>query len=278
MADRSGTRSGDDLRAFTILAAMWIRVSWTYRTSFLVMTAASLVITGIDFVAILVMFSNVDQLGGFGLGQIAFLYGATALCLGIGDLVVGNVERLGRHVRLGTFDAMMVRPVGVFAQVCANEFALRRLGRIAQGTAVLLWSLTVADIAWDPARVAMLGSMVACGTAIFVGLFVLGAAFQFVSSDASEVANSFTYGGNTMTQYPLTIYPTEVVKALTFLVPVAFVNWYPALFILDVPDPFGLPGWLRFAAPVAAVVVCSLAALDGEAQVAHGVHQVRRTA
>ena len=273
MADRLGTRSGDDLRAFTILAAMWIRVSWTYRTSFLVMTAASLVITGIDFVAILVMFSNVDELGGFGLGEIAFLYGATAVCLGIGDLVVGNVERLGRHVRLGTFDAMMVRPVGVFAQVCANEFALRRLGRIAQGTAVLLWSLTVVDITWDPARVAMLGSMVACGTAIFVGLFVLGAAFQFVSSDASEVANAFTYGGNTMTQYPLTIYPTEVVKALTFLVPVAFVNWYPALFILDVPDPFGLPGWLRFAAPVAAVVVCSLAALAWRA----GVRRYRST-
>jgi ABC-2 type transport system permease protein len=161
----------------------------------------------------------------------------------------------------------------VFAQVCANEFALRRLGRIVQGTAVLLWSLTVVDITWDPARVAMLGSMVACGTAIFVGLFVLGAAFQFVSSDASEVANAFTYGGNTMTQYPLTIYPTEVVKALTFLVPVAFVNWYPALFILDVPDPFGLPGWLRFAAPVAAVAVCSLAALAWRA----GVRRYRST-
>ena len=93
MADRLAARGGEDLRAFAILAAMWVRVSWTYRTSFLVMTAASLVITGIDFVVILVMFSNVDQLGGFGLGQIAFLYGATALCLGIGDLVVGNVER-----------------------------------------------------------------------------------------------------------------------------------------------------------------------------------------
>jgi ABC-2 type transport system permease protein len=114
---------------------------------------------------------------------------------------------------------------------------------------------------------------VVCGTAIFVGLFVLGAAFQFVSSDASEVANAFTYGGNAMTQYPLTIYPTEVVKALTFLVPVAFVNWYPALFILDVPDPLGLPDWLRFAAPVAAVVVCSLAALGWRA----GVRRYRST-
>jgi ABC-2 type transport system permease protein len=258
-----------DLRAFAVLSAAWIRVSWTYRTSFLVMTFGSFVVTGVDFLAILVMFSNVDVLGGFGLGQIAFLYGATALCLGLGDLVVGNVERIGKQVRMGTFDALMVRPVGLLAQVCAHEFALRRLGRIAQGTAILAWSLTVVDVAWDPARVAMLGSMVVCGTAIFVGLFVLGAAFQFVSNDASEVANAFTYGGNAMTQYPLTIYPTEVVKALTFLVPVAFVNWYPALFILDVPDPIGLPDALRFAAPVAAVVVCSLAALGWRSGVRH---------
>jgi ABC-2 type transport system permease protein len=261
VAERLGTRLAWDLRAFAILAAMWIRVGWGYRTSFVVLTLSSFVITGVDFAAILIMFANVDTLGGFGLGPIAFLYGATSLCLGFADLAVGNVERLGQRIRLGTFDAMMLRPVGVLAQVCADQFALRRVGRIAQGAAVFGWSLTAVQVDWGPARVAMLVSMVVCGTAIFLSLFVLGATFQFVSTDASEAANAFTYGGNTMTQYPLTIYPTEVVKALTFLVPVAFVNWYPALFILDVPDPVGLPDALRFAAPVAAVALCTLAAL-----------------
>ena len=258
-----------DLRAFAILAAMWIRVSWTYRTSFVVLTFSSLVITGVDFVAIVVMFTNVDSLGGFGLGRIAFLYGATALCLGVADLVVGNVERLGRHVRMGTFDAMMIRPVGVLAQVCANEFALRRLGRIAQGTLVFCWSLTVVHVDWTPARVAVAVSMVVSGSLIFGALFVLGATFQFVSNDASEVANAFTYGGNTMTQYPLTIYPTEVVKTLTFLVPVGFVNWYPALFILGIPDPFGLPSALQLAGPVAALVLGVLAAVAWRNGVRH---------
>jgi ABC-2 type transport system permease protein len=262
-------RLRDDVRAFGILAGMWIRVSWTYRTSFLILTATSFVITGVDFVAIVVMFTNVDALGGFGLGEIAFLCGATSVCLGIADLLVGNVERLGRHVRMGTFDAMMIRPVGVLAQVCANEFALRRLGRVTQGALILAWSLTVVRIDWTPARVAMMVSMVVFGTLIFLAFFVLGATFQFVSTDASEVANAFTYGGNTMTQYPLTIYPAEVVKALTFLVPVGFVNWYPALFVLDVPDPFGLPAALQFASPVAALVLCTLAALAWRTGVRH---------
>jgi ABC-2 type transport system permease protein len=261
VAESVRTRTAHDLRAFLVLAGMWVRVSWTYRTSFVVMTVGSFVITAVDFVAIVVMFSNIDRMGGFGLAQIAFLYGATSLSLGICDLVVGNVERIGRLVRLGSFDAMMVRPVGVFAQVCANEFALRRLGRVVQATLIFVWSLTLVDVDWDLARIAMLVSMVACGTLIFLAFFVLGASFQFVSSDASEVANAFTYGGNTMTQYPLTIYPGDLVKGLTFVVPLAFVNWYPALFVLGLPDPFDLPSGLRFASPVAAAVVCALAAV-----------------
>ena len=130
------------------------------------------------------MFTNVDALGGFGARpRSPSCTARTALCLGLADLLVGNVERLGRRIRLGTFDAMMIRPVGVFAQMCADEFALRRLGRITQGAVVLVWSLTVrrrrldAGAGRDDRR-----SMVVCGTAIFVALFVLGAAFQFVGS------------------------------------------------------------------------------------------------
>ena len=91
--------------------------------------------------------------------------------------------------------------------------------------------------------------------------------------DASEVANAFTYGGNTLAQFPLTIYPAQLVKALTFLVPIAFVNWYPSLYVLGRPDPFGLPDALQFAAPVAAVVLGLLAALGWRT----GVRRYRST-
>jgi len=248
-------------RAYLLIARMWIRVSMSYRTSFVVLTLGQLAITGLDFVAIMIMFTNVDTLGGFGLAEIAFLYAGSGICLGLADLVLGNIERLGRRIRMGTFDAMMLRPVPLFAQSCADEFALRRLGRITQAVVVLVWSLTVLDVEWTPAKVMMLPYLVAFGTLIFLAVFTLGAAFQFWTQDASEVANAFTYGGNTVTQYPLTIYPAEAIKALTFIVPVAFVNWYPSLYVLDREDPLGLPQAMQFAAPVAALLLGTLAAL-----------------
>ena len=96
--------------------------------------------------------------------------------------------------------------------------------------------------------------IIVCGTGIFLAIFTLGAALQFWTTDGSEAANAFTYGGSTITQYPLTIYPVEAVKALTFLVPVAFVNWYPCLYLLGRSDPSGMPEAFQFASPLAGAV------------------------
>jgi ABC-2 type transport system permease protein len=243
-----------------MLAWMWIRVSMTYRTSFVILTVGQFLITGLDFVGIAVLFQSVDALGGFSLWEIGLLYGGSATCLGLADLVLGNIERLGLRIRMGTFDAMLVRPVPAFVQMCADDFALRRLGRISQGALVLVISMAHLDIAWTPLRALMVPYLLVFGSVIFLAIFTIGAAIQFWTADASELANSFTYGGSTLAQFPMTIYPTEAVKALTFIVPITFVNWYPSLYILDRADPLGLPSVVQFASPVAAAALVAVAA------------------
>ncbi|MFD9222871.1 ABC transporter permease [Streptomyces sp. NPDC060064] len=249
------------LRAYGLIAAMWIRSTMTYRASFVMTAFGNFAATAFDFVAILLMFSHVDALGGYSLPEIAFLYGAAGTSFGLADLVMGSMDRLGRRVRDGTLDTLLVRPVPVLAQVAADRFALRRLGRITQGLLVLGYGLLVLDIDWTPLRVLMLPLMVLSGGAIFSALFVGGAAFQFIAQDASEVQNSFTYGGNTLLQYPPTIFAKDLVRGVTYVVPLAFVNWLPALYVLGRPYPLDLPQWLAFLPPVVAAVCCWLAGL-----------------
>jgi ABC-2 type transport system permease protein len=261
------------VRAYFMLAWMWIRVSMTYRTSFAILTLGQFLITGLDFAAIVVMFSAVDVLGGFDLHEIAFLYGGSALCLGIADLILGNIERLGLRIRMGTFDAMLVRPISVYIQMCADDFALRRLGRISQAAVVFAWAVLTLDLDWTATRVAMVPYLVVFGSAIFVAIFTLGAAIQFWTADSSELANSFTYGGSTLAHFPMTIYPVEAVKALTFVIPITFVNWYPSLYILGKDDPLGLPEIVQFASPLAALLLGLAAAVVWRA----GVRRYRST-
>ncbi|WNO74370.1 ABC transporter permease [Streptomyces sp. NBC_00306] len=247
------------LRTYRMIAAMWIRSTMTYRTSFLLTAFGNLAATAFDFVTILLMFSHVDALGGYSLGEIALLYGATGTAFGIADLVMGSMDRLGRRVRDGTLDVLLVRPAPVLAQVAADRFALRRLGRITQGLLVLGYGLLTVDVDWTPLRILMVPMMLLSGAAIFSSVFVAGGAFQFWAQDASEVQNSFTYGGNTLLQYPPTLFAKDLVRGVTFVVPLAFVNWLPALYVLGRPYPLDLPHWLAFLPPVVAAVCCRLA-------------------
>lgn len=253
------SRVVEGVRAYELIVAMWLRSTMAYRASFVMTAFGNFAATAFDFVAIMLMFSHVDVLGGYTLPEIALLYGASGTAFGLADMLLGSMERLGRRVRDGTLDTLLVRPVPVLAQAAADRFALRRLGRITQGLLVLGYALVTLDIEWTVLRVALVPLMVLSGAAIFGAVFVAGAAFQFFAQDAAEVQSSFTYGGNTMLQYPPTIFAKDLVRGVTFVVPLAFVNWLPALYVLGRDYPLGLPDWVAFLPPVVAGL-CWLAA------------------
>ncbi|MFE6835588.1 ABC transporter permease [Streptomyces sp. NPDC057705] len=280
-ASGAGPRRGRDrvrevregLRGYGLIVAMWIRSTMTYRTSFALSAFGNAAITLLDFVAIFIMFSHVDVLGGFTLPEIALLYGSCSASLGLADLLMGNTDRIGARIRDGSLDTMLVRPVPVLAQVAADRFALRRLGRVMQGLGVLGWALWTLDVDWTAGKVLMVPVMIVAGAAIFAAVMVTGAAFQFVAGDAAEVQNSFTYGGCTMLQYPPTVFGKDLLRGVTFIVPLAFVNWLPALHVLGRPDPLGLPGWVAYLSPLVAFVVFLPASLAWRA----GVRSYRST-
>ncbi len=246
-------------RSYVGIAGLWIRAAWQYQTSFWTLLLGSALINVIDFVALIIIFSAIDSLAGFALAEVALLYAATHVALGAADTLIGSVERIGTYIRTGRLDQMLTKPVPLLVQVCADQFTLRRLGRISQAAIVFAWAALWVD--WSPAKVLVAVGMLVSGTVIFFGFFVGFSSIQFWTTDASEFANAFTYGGATLTAYPLTVFPRELLLGLTFGLPVAFVNWYPCLYLLDRTDPFGLPSILQFASPAAAALVLCAALL-----------------
>lgn len=257
--NRGALRTG--LRAYRLVSLMWVRSLLAYPLSFVLNVCAQAAITGLDFVVILLMFAHVDALGGYGLADLAVLYGLSSVSFGLCNLLLGSTQRLGLRVRDGTLDALLVRPAPVLAQVAADRFSLNRIGRVLQGFAVLVYGLCAAGVDWDAGRVLVVPYAVVSGTAIFAAVYVAGAAFQFAATDAAEVESAFTYGGQTMLQYPPTVFAKEVVRAVTFVLPLSFVNWVPGAYLLDRPAPLGLPGWSVLLPPFVAAAALALAGL-----------------
>jgi ABC-2 type transport system permease protein len=57
------------------------------------------------------------------------------------------------------------------------------------------------------------------------------------------------------------------------VVPLAFVSYYPVLFVLDKPVPLGLPPWTGLLSPLVAAVVAVLAGIAWRA----GIRRYRST-
>jgi ABC-2 type transport system permease protein len=246
---------------YWLLMSMWVRSGLAYPLSFALMLLTGILITGTDFAAVLLMFSHIETFGGFDLAEMALLYGTASMTLGLADLVTGSIERIGQRIRGGDLDVWLVRPAPAFVQAIADNFALRRIGRPLQAGLILVIGMQRSDLDWTVAKGIVLLMSLITGSIIFASIFVLGAAFQFIAIDSAELASSFTYGGQQLTQYPLAIFGKDIVRAVTFVVPLAFVNYYPVLYVLGKPAPLGLPSWIGLLAPVVAAAMVALAAL-----------------
>lgn len=240
------------LGAYRRLLAIQIRAQMQYRVAFILDATASLVFLGLFFAALALVFERFGAIGGWTLGEVAFLWGTVDVAFGSMDLVFSGFDpqSFGRRVRQGTFDQLLLRPLNITLQVLGDDFALRRIGRISQGLIVFALALGLAEIDWTVGKVLYLPLMLAGMIGFFGGLFVCGATISFWTIESLEAINVLTYGGSEMMQYPMHIYPTFLRRFFTYVLPAIFLNYYPALYILDKPDPLGMPPLLRFVSPL----------------------------
>ena len=115
----------------------------------------------------------------------------------------------------------------------------------------------------------MIPLAIASGTLIYSGVWIALATIAFWIVDAIELVNAFTYGGNFLSGYPITIFGRWLRNLVVFVIPIAFVSYFPALYVLDRPDDLGLPEALRYLSPVVAVVTAIVAILVWENAVRH---------
>jgi ABC-2 type transport system permease protein len=225
-----------------------IRSQMQYKFSFMTDFLATFVGMGLEFAGTLVLFTHMPALGGWRLPEVALLYGTTELSFALANMLGEGFDSFSQVIRRGEFDRYLIRPRQIFYQIMASEFALRRLGRVAQALLVLAAGLWWLNVSWGPEKWLFLGWTVLGGIVFFTGLFVIGATFAFWTVESLEMINIFTHGGTTLASYPLNIFSEWMRNFFIFVVPLAFVNFYPALFLLGKPDPFGLPSFMPFLA------------------------------
>src|SRR5688572_30748263 len=220
------------LRLYGRYVSISLRGQLEYRASFVMHAAGQFLITGLEFLGMWALFGRFGQIEGWTLPEVAFFYGLISITWSLADAVSRGFDVFGATVKSGDFDRLLLRPRSTILQLFGHELTLRRAGRLAQGLAVLAFAISTLDIPWSGPRVALLVFAMAGGVCAFLGLMILQATSAFWTTESLEVWNAFTYGGVTMSQYPLSIYRPWFRHLFIFVIPLGCINYLPAVAIL----------------------------------------------
>ena len=174
-------------------------------------------------------FHSVDT---FALQEVLLCFATVLMAFSIAECLARGFDQFPLMISNGEFDRVLVRPRGLIFQVLAVKADFTRLGRLTQAVLVFCYAIPTSSVIWAPDKIITLLLMIICGSLVFFATFIVYAAVSIFTIEGIEFMNVITDGGREFGAYPYSIYGDNILKFLTYIVPLALFQYYPLLYLL----------------------------------------------
>ncbi len=152
----AGRLAMSDLRLLLRFISASLRAQAQYPGSAIMLTLGQLFATVIEILAVWALFHRFGDVHGWRFGEVAVFYGLVNMMFALADMITRGFDVLGTEfLRTGEFDRVLLRPRAATLQLIGYEFRISRLGRFAQGVAVLVIGSQLIGLHWGIAEIAM---------------------------------------------------------------------------------------------------------------------------
>jgi len=242
---------GIDMYLYMVSAS--IRAQLHYRYAFVMnilgwaMTYAGTAIT------MWVLLYSFGVLEGWTFWELIFLFALAVLSWGVCMVFFFHFRSLDQYIVNGTFDRFLVRPIHPFFHFMAMKFDVGAFGQFLFSVVAVGLAYSNLHLHWQAWQwLVFLGAVVG-GTLIQGGLLVAISAMAFWTTRSERFYWVVMWPAKSLMNYPLSIYPRVVQVLVTFILPFAFVNYLPALILLNKTSQGYLP-YLGFLSTLVGMV------------------------
>ncbi len=197
-----------------------------------------------------------DTLNGWNLHEMLFLFSLLFVTYGILILFFTGLRDFGHIVRSGGFDRFILRPRGLLFQVIfVNADWFAAIGHGGLGIVLFIISAGKMGIVWN------LGTIAYYILAIIGGVLIQGALFLFLATlniyllETGALKELLYWTTRKFAGYPISIFHKAIQIGMIYVVPFAFVNYFPAQFLLRKDDMSQFPEIYMYLTPLVGVVM-----------------------
>ncbi len=206
-----------------------------YRANFIMWFLFTIIYHGVALAALYVTMRQFPSMNGWDFRQMFFLYALWMAGHELHNTLFFTIVSVPDYIREGRFDRFLVRPLDTLFQVLTVPQQIMPDG-IVLGLATLGFATVAAGVRVDWIFITFVPLIVIGGALIDLGisLAVATIAFWFIRVDTLRwVVMSLEQD---FTRYPISIYTRGVRIVLTYVLPFAFMNYFPATYFLQKGD------------------------------------------
>lgn len=217
------------IKIYTFYIKKFFQARAEYRLNFWVGILANFITYFLAYISYWIITGQLSDIAGWDFSELCVLYGMSLLTYATaGTLLWYSVYNLSGMIISGTLDVFLTRPMGILRQLICNRFGDTFLAQIFVTVLFIVIAMAGRLDGMHIWKVFYFILAVIGGTCIQAGGMIAIGAISFWTMKSEEVGEIFYYKLRNITKYPLGIFPLAVQKALTFILPWAFINYYPS--------------------------------------------------
>lgn len=241
--------------AVLLLIRAAVRAELQYRGNLLISIVGGLFYQGASLAFIWAVLDRFGTIGGWGLNEIAFLYGMRLAAHGVCMVVFNQLIFIDEVVVEGEYDRYLVRPLPPLLQLLTRRLRLTTLGDLVGGVCLLILASLNAPVDWSPVAVGYLCMAVLGGATVEGSLHLSASALIFKLKRTMQIQLTVDAVFSEFGNFPLKIFGPAARFGLTFLFPLAFVAYLPATMLLNRAEELAVPALLAWGAPAVGMVL-----------------------
>ena len=224
------------MKLYLYYLKMHLKSKMQYKISFILSFISQIFVFFTYYFIIIALFQKFNNIKGFTIYEVLLTFAVIQFGFAMNETFARGIDHFDRLIVQGEYDRILIRPRNLLLQVLGYEIDYTKICKVLQAILVLVIAIINIDVVWDINKVITLILMLMSSILIFFGIFLIAASYCFVTVQGLEVRNVFTDGGKHMAQYPIGIFNKGFIWFFTFIIPYAFVNYYPLLYILGRSD------------------------------------------
>jgi ABC-2 type transport system permease protein len=222
------------VKLFSHFIKSYLKTKLEYRFAFFTeLLAQAIIYLGI-FVSIWIIYSRFPLIQGWDFNSVLLLYNFNMFSFSVSGLIFWSpLRNLEQQIISGDFDVVLTKPMNPLLYLLSKNFNHVYLGTVFLGVGVFIYLFIHLNIEWTIFAVIFFIINIFGSILIQSSIMIFTGSFSFFTGKSSSLAGFAIYGFRRYIDYPITYFSKFVQIILTFVLPYAFINFYPTLNLID---------------------------------------------